>query len=207
MRLDPGDRGRHREAEIRIGAELGVAQRTVERGGQQRARHLDRHAPADAVFARGPAGVDQPAIDIVHGDQFAQQVAVHGRMTRQERRAEAGGEFRLDADETLLGAGDLRGVAGEEVIHRLRRRELGDRRHHAERVGGEHHQVLRHAGAAAARGVRDELERIGRAGVLGLRTRRRNRRCASRDRTRHSPAPSRSAASRRRSPARPRATA
>ena len=48
----------------------------VERRGQQRARHLDRHAPAGAVLAAGPAGVDQPAIDIVLGDQLAQQVAV-----------------------------------------------------------------------------------------------------------------------------------
>ena len=55
------------------------------------------------------------------------------------------------------------------MIHRLRRRQLGDRRHHAEGVGGEHHHVLRMRRAAGARGVRDEIERIGRAGVLGLR--------------------------------------
>ncbi len=90
-------------------------------------------------------------------------------MPRQERRGKAGGEFRLDADQALLGAGDLGGVAGEEVIHRLRRRQLGDRRHHAEGVGGEQHDVLRHAGAAGARGVRNKVERIGGARVLGLR--------------------------------------
>ena len=33
-----------------------------------------------------------------------------------------------------LGAGDLGGVAGQEVIHRLRRGQPGDRRHHAEGI-------------------------------------------------------------------------
>jgi hypothetical protein len=124
MRLDAGELGRHREAEIGIGAEFRVAQRTVERRGEQRARHLDRHAAADAVFSAGPTGVDEPAIDAVRADQFAQQIAVDRRMARQERRAEAGGEFGLDADQALLGAGDLRRVAGQEMIHRLRRRQL-----------------------------------------------------------------------------------
>ena len=55
------------------------------------------------------------------------------------------------------------------MIHRLRRRQLGDRRQHAEGVGGQHHHVLRLAGAAGARGVGDEVERIGRTGVFGLR--------------------------------------
>ena len=168
MRLDARHRGRHREAEIRIGAEAGVLQRAVERAGDQRARHLDRHAAADAVDAAGPAGVHQPAVDLVLGDVVAQQVAVFRRRTRQERRAEAGREFRLDADQALLGAGDLRGVAGQEVIHRLRRRQLGDRRHHAIGVGGQEDDVLRMTGAAGARRVRDEVERIGRTGVLGL---------------------------------------
>src|SRR6266436_320785 len=70
MRLDAGQRGRHRESEILVGAEIGVAQRAVQRRRQQRPRHLDRHAAAGAVFAAGPAGVDQPAIDTVLGDQI-----------------------------------------------------------------------------------------------------------------------------------------
>jgi hypothetical protein len=40
--------------------------------------------------------------------------------------------------DALFGAGDLGGVAGEEVVHRLIRRQLGDRRHDAEGVGGQH---------------------------------------------------------------------
>ncbi len=54
------------------------------------------------------------------------------------------------------------------MIHRLRRRELCDRRQHAEGVGGEHHHVLRLRRAAGARGVRDEVERVRGTRVLGL---------------------------------------
>ena len=39
-------------------------------------------------------------------------------------------------------------IAGEEVIHRLARRELGDRRQHAEGIGGQHDDVLGVAGTA-----------------------------------------------------------
>src|SRR3984957_10459175 len=108
VRLDAGELGRHGEAEIGIGAGFCVAQRAVERRREQRARHLYRHAGADAVFAPGPAGVDEPAVDAVDADQLAQQVAVDRRMPRQERRAEAGREFGLAADEALFGAGGLR---------------------------------------------------------------------------------------------------
>ncbi len=89
-------------------------------------------------------------------------------MARQERRAETGREFRLHADEALLGAGHLRGVAREEVVHRLVRVELGDWRHDAIGVGGQEDDVLRMTGAAGARRIRDRVERIGRAGVLRL---------------------------------------
>src|SRR5690606_41336588 len=55
----------NREPEIRILAELDVLQRTVQGCRQKRARYRDRHTLANAVSAAGPAGVDQPAIDIV----------------------------------------------------------------------------------------------------------------------------------------------
>ena len=104
----------------------------------------------------------------MRADQLAQEIAVDGRMARQERRPEAGGEFRLHADQALLSARDFGSVAGQEMIHRLRRRQLGDRRHDAESVGGQKHDVLRHAGAAGARGIRDEFERIRCARVFRL---------------------------------------
>jgi hypothetical protein len=56
------------------------------------------------------------------------------------------------------------------VIHRLRGRKLCDRRQDAEGIGGQHHDILRLAGTAGSRGVRDEVERIGRTGVFGFRS-------------------------------------
>ena len=169
MRLDARHFARHGEAEVGIGAEIGLLQGAVERGGEQAAGDADRHAPADAELAAGPAGVDQPAIDVVALHIFAQQVAIDGGMQRQERGAEAGGEGRLRLGDALLGAGDLGGVAGQEVIHRLRGIELGDGRQHAEGVAGQHHDVLRVLGAAGGGRVRDEVQGIGDARVLGAR--------------------------------------
>ena len=90
-------------------------------------------------------------------------------MPRHERRAEAGREGRLRPGQAALGAGHLGGVAREEVVHRLGAGQLRDRRHHPEGVAGEHHDVLRMPGAARGAGVRDEVQRVGAAGVLGER--------------------------------------
>src|SRR5258708_18192896 len=58
VRFHPRYRGRHREAEIRIGTEAHLLERAVERAGDERARRFDRHAPADPVDAAGPTRVD-----------------------------------------------------------------------------------------------------------------------------------------------------
>ena len=145
------DRDRHFEAEVRILAELDILEAAVERGVEQRARRLDRHALADAIFAAGPAGVDQPAIDAALGDPLLEQIAVDRRMARHERRAEAGREGRFGLGHADLGAGDLGGVARQEVVHRLVGRQPRDRRQHAERVGGQHDDVLRQRAHVLAR--------------------------------------------------------
>ena len=81
--------------------------------------------------------------------------------------AEAGRERRLRLGDADLGAGDLGRVAADEVVHRLRGRELADRRQHAEGVAGQEDDVGRVAGDAGDLGVADELDRVGPAGVLG----------------------------------------
>ena len=156
-------------AEERVGAELSTVERAVEGGRKQRARRLDRHALAGAIGAASPAGVDQPARHAMLGDQALEELAIFRGMARQEGRAEAGGKFRRRLGNAALGAGDLGRVAGEEVVHRLRRRQPGDGRHDAEGVGGQHDDVLRLPGAAGRRGVGDEIERVGRARIFGLR--------------------------------------
>src|SRR5574337_837603 len=55
------------------------------------------------------------------------------------------------------------------MVHRLRRIELGDRRQNPEGVAGQHDDVARMAGPTGGRGVGDKGQRIGDAGVLGLR--------------------------------------
>ena len=159
---------RHGQAEIFVRAEIHLLERTVERSRQQRARNLDRHALADAWLPAGPAGVHQPAVNLVFGDELAQQVAVNRRMARQERVAKAGREGRRWFGDALHGAGDNRRIAGEEVIHRLRRIELGDGGQHAERIAGQHDDVFGVAAAPGFRCIRDEVDRIGDAGVFRL---------------------------------------
>ena len=56
----PGHLVRHGKAEMRISAKGGLMERAVEPGGEQPARHADRHASAVADPAARPAGVDQP---------------------------------------------------------------------------------------------------------------------------------------------------
>ena len=202
--VDARHADRHLEAEIRVVAELDIVEAAVERGVEQSAGRLDRHAAADAIFAAGPAGVDQPAVDAALGDPLLEQIAVDARVARHERRAEAGREGRLGLGHADLGAGDLGGVAGEEMVHGLVGRQPRDRRQHAEGVGGEDDDVLRHRPHILGRAVGDEVDRIGAAGILGERGCRRGRARASPGRSRHFRARCRSASWSRRSPARPR---
>ena len=159
----------HGQAEARVDAHRRRRQPAVERGMQQRAGVLDLHPAADAVGAAAPTGVDQPAIGLVALDPFAEHLGVDRRMARHEGRAEAGRKCRLRlVAEALLGARHLGGVARQEVVHRLLGAELGDRRQHAERVGGQHDDVLRLARAAGRGRVGNVVERIRRPGVLGV---------------------------------------
>ena len=80
-----------------------------------------------------------------------------------------GRERRLGILHADLGARDLRGVARDVVVHRLRRRELGHRRQHAERVRGQEDDVLRVAGDRGQLRVRDRVEDVAAARVLGER--------------------------------------
>ena len=130
------------------------------------ARVLEADAFAGAVGAAAPAGVDQPDPRFVLLHLRRQQLGVFARMPDQERAAEAGRERRLRLGHAHLGAGHLRGVAADEVIHRLRGRKRADRRQHAERVAGQEDHVGRMAGHAGNLGVVDELDRIGAARVL-----------------------------------------
>ena len=92
----------------------------------------------------------------------------HG-LTRHERAAEARAEVGRRLLDAGLGAGELRGVAIDEVVLRLLGRELRDRGQHAEGVRREEDHVLRVRAHGRHHRVRHEVERVGDAGVLGAR--------------------------------------
>src|SRR5690606_27515337 len=81
-------------------------------------------------------------------------------------RAEAGGEGGLWLGDAPFRSGDLCGVPGQEVVHRLLRREAGDRRKHAEGIRGEEHHVLRVTAASARNVIAYEVQRVRRTRVL-----------------------------------------
>ena len=85
-----------------------------------------------------------------------------------EGAAETGTEsdFRFLA-EADLSAGDLAGVAGDEVVDGLVGREARDRRHDAAGVARQEDHVARMAGHLGRQIVLDIIERIGAARVFG----------------------------------------
>ena len=168
-RLDARHGDRHLEAEDRIGPILDAGELARDRGPEQRARRLDRHPLALAEHAARPARVHEPDACAVLVEPLRQQARVDDRRLRQERGAEAGGEGRLRLLDADLGAGELGGEAGEEPVHRLVARQARDRRQDPEGVRGEEDHRLRMAGALRRQRVRDLLELVGGAGVLGLR--------------------------------------
>ena len=100
---------------------------------------------------------------------LAEHPCVDGRRLREERRAEACREGRLRLGDADLGAGELGREAGEEPVHRLVAAQPRDRRQDPERVGGEEHDRARVTSALRGERVRDLLELVRRARVLGLR--------------------------------------
>ena len=115
----PGIASRHLEAEDLVDAELAPSSSPESAALQQGARRRDRHPLALAERAAGPAGVDEPDDRAVLVELLAEHLRVDRRALRQERRAEAGRERRLRLGDADLGARELRGEAGEEVVERL----------------------------------------------------------------------------------------
>ena len=139
--------------------------------GQHGAHHGagvgELHPLAHAVRAAAPSGVHQPDVGVVLMQQRAEHLGVLGGMPDEEDGAEACRERGLRFRDAALGARDLRGVPGEEVIHRLLPGELGDRRQHAEGVGRQEDDVPGVPAASARHVVADVRQRVRRARVLG----------------------------------------
>ena len=88
-------------------------------------------------------------------------------MARHEGRAKAGREGGGRLGHADLGARDARGVAGQEVIHRLFGRQPRNRRQHAIGVGGQEDDILRDRPQILLRRVGDEIDGVGTTAVFG----------------------------------------
>lgn len=120
------------------------------------------------VGLAGPASVEEPCVGVVLGHLIRQHLGVLHGVQDQEGLAEAGREGSLGLGDTLLSAGHLGGVTGDEVVHDLLVGELGDGGDNTSSVTGEQDDVggVR-LGNAGQLGVGDELDGVRASGVLG----------------------------------------
>src|SRR5919112_2122336 len=122
--VDSGNLDGHVEAEERILLRLGVIELAPDHGAHHLAGGGDIYAATDAVGTAGPACVDQVATGAVGPQPLGEHLGVGSRRQGKERGPEARGERRLDLGLHLgLGPCQLGGVAREEVVGGLRRRE------------------------------------------------------------------------------------
>ena len=88
-------------------------------------------------------------------------------MQLQEGLAEAGGEGGSGLGDAPLGAGQLGGEAGQEVVLGLLRGQDGNRGQHAKGVGGQEDHILGvGSGGHGSHDLLDVVDGIGNAGVL-----------------------------------------
>ncbi len=159
----------HLEAKDGIGEVFHLVELAIQGGVEHGARVADADALADAVGSAHPAGIEQPAVDIVAGDLAFEQVGVIGGVMHHEGTAETGaeGDLRLVAH-TQLGAAHLGGIARDEVVEGLIGGETRQGRHHAGGIASQQQDVLGMTSLLLWDGVLDEFQRIGGARVLSV---------------------------------------
>ena len=90
-------------------------------------------------------------------EALAEHLGIDVRGQRQEGRSQSRrrtrGRLLAHAG---LGACELRGISGEEVIHGLLGRKTRDGRQHAKGIGGQEHYIARMAADAGDDSVLDE---------------------------------------------------
>ena len=90
-------------------------------------------------------------------------------MAGHEGGTETGRESGLRFGNADFRSGNAGGIARQEMIHRLIRGQLADRRQHTEGICGQHDDILRLAAATGFAGVRNEVDGIAGAGIFRLR--------------------------------------
>ena len=152
--------------EVEVGDLLGgsLVDGTAQDGVDDAAGILDGDALAGAV----PAGVHQVSLGAAGLHLLHQFLSVLGGMQLQEGLAEASGEGGGGLGDAALGAGQLCGEAGQEVVLGLLRSQDGDRGQDAECISRQEDDILgcgcRRDGADD---VLDVVDGVGDAGVLG----------------------------------------
>ena len=137
--IHAGELGGNLEVEIRDLLGGGFVDAAVQDGVDDAARVLDGDALARAV----PAGVHEVGLGAALLHLLDEFLGVLGRMELQESLAEAGGEGGGGLGDAALGACELGGEAGEEVVLSLLGSKDGYRGQHSESVGGEENDLLR----------------------------------------------------------------
>lgn len=130
------------EVEHWVDLVLGLGEFAAVDGVQDGTSVLQRATLASGRGASAnPAGVEQPRVDLVLSDLLSQHLRIAHRVQSQEGLGETRRECRLRFRHTILSAGHLGGVTGNEVEHGLLRGELGDRRQHTTGVAGQEDDV------------------------------------------------------------------
>src|SRR5256714_8640866 len=162
-----GNLGRHRQTEYFVLLRPHLLELSGECCINHGARIAQFYPFAFSVWAACPSRVYQPDIRPMLAQKLAEQLGVLYRWPDEERSAKTCAESWLRLCHAALGAGDFRCVAGKEIVHRLVRRESGDRWQHAKRISSEKDDVAGMAAAAALDVVADVVQRIRCARVLG----------------------------------------
>ena len=162
--IDAGQRGGNLEVEVRDLLGGGLVDSAAQDCVDDAAGILDGNALAGAI----PAGVDQVSLGAGLLHLLDQLLSVLGGMQLQEGLAEAGREGRGGLGDAALGAGQLRGEAGQEVVLGLLGGQDADRGQNAERISRQEDDVLgSRCGGNRANDVLDMVDGVGHTGVLG----------------------------------------
>ena len=110
----------------------------VEDGVDDAAGILD----GDALAGTVPAGVDEISLCAALFHALNEFFGILGGVERQECCAKASRECRGRLGDAALGAGQLSGEAGQEIVLSLLGGQDGDRRQHAKSVGAQEDDIL-----------------------------------------------------------------
>ena len=91
-------------------------------------------------------------------------------MARHEGGAKASGEGRLRLRHAPFGSGHTGGIAAEEMIHGLFRRQLRNRRQYAKGISRQHDDILRLTAHPRCFDIGNEINRVRGTGVFRQRS-------------------------------------